>query len=379
MSEAIRFLHALAQALSTAALYAPGHPATAKALEVLWRTLEALLASAESPTFLFLGGAPVYDGRALHELSAWPWGPRLAEAGVQRLEFDERVTARGLAAFLVQIERRLEAGALDPDEAMPPMDGIRFGMVDVVEGGEESAGDDARSGEDEMPVAEQLDLADELAAMAYIMEEARAGRLARSEADVVVRILAGQLDRVAVPELLSPADPEAYPPYLAIHTALLAMATATQAGIERRARHTLGVAAVLADIGMMRLGEPFEHRDNLDGSARPLMESHTTRGAAFLLATGGKGSELAATVALEHHLRPDGNGYPVRRFAPAPHWSSRLIAVCSAYGSLRAARPFRPAWARHRAVSYLEESAGTVYDAEAARAVASLLRSARGD
>lgn len=378
MSEAIRFLHALAQALSTAALYAPGHPATAKAIEVLWRTLEALLASAESPTFLFLGGAPVYDGRALHELAAWPWGPRLAAAGVQRLEFDERVSAAGLATLLSQIERRLEAGAPEPDDAMPPIDGIRFGMVDVIEGGEDSAGDDAKTSNDEAPVEEQLDLTDELAAMAYIMDEARAGRLARSEADVVVRILAGQLDRIAVPELSSPTDPEAYPPYLALHTALLAMATATQAGIERRGRHALGVAALLADIGMMRLGEPFEHRDNLDGPARPLMESHTTRGAEFLLSTGGKGSELAATVALEHHLRPDGNGYPARRFAPAPHWSSRLVAVCSAYGSLRAARPFRPAWAPHRAVTYLEESAGTVFDAEAARAVVSLLRGARG-
>ncbi len=379
MSEAIRFLHALAQALSTAALYAPGHPATAKAIEVLWRTLEALLASAESPTFLFLGGAPVYDGRALHELSAWPWGPRLSEAGIQRLEFDPRVSAAGLASLLNQIELRLEAGTLDAEDASTPIDGIRFGMVDVIEGGEERESDAAAPSEDETPVEEQLDLTDELGAMAYIMDEARAGRLARSEADVVVRILAGQLDRIAVPELSSPSDPEAYPPYLALHTALLAMATATQAGVERRGRHTLGVAALLADIGMMRLGEPFEHRDNLDGSARPLMEEHTTRGAAFLLSSGGKGSELAATVALEHHLRPDGNGYPARRFTPAAHWSSRLVAVCSAYGSLRAARPFRPAWARNRAVSYLEESAGTVYDAEAARAVASLLRGARGD
>ncbi|MEO8479612.1 MAG: HD domain-containing phosphohydrolase [Gemmatimonadota bacterium] len=379
MSEAIRFLHALAQALSTAALYAPGHPATAKAIEVLWRTLEALMATAESPTFLFLGGAPVYDGRALHELAAWPWGPRLAEAGVQRLEFDERVTAAGLASLLNRIELRLEAGAHDTEDASTPIDGIRFGMVDVIEGGEETEGDDANTSEDETPVEEQLDLTDELAAMAYIMDEARAGRLARSEADVVVRILAGQLDRIVVPELSSPSDPGAYPPYLALHTALLAMATAAQAGIDRRGRHTLGVAALLADIGMMRLGEPFEHRDNLDGPARPLMEEHTTRGAAFLLSSAGKGSELAATVALEHHLRPDGNGYPARRFTPVAHWASRLVAVCSAYGSLRAARPFRPAWARSRAVTYLEESAGTVYDAEAARAVASLLRSARAD
>jgi HD-GYP domain-containing protein (c-di-GMP phosphodiesterase class II) len=375
MSEAIRFLHALAQAMSTAALYAPGHPASTRALEALWQALVALLERSGTPTFLLLGGAPIYEGRALHELAAWPWGPRLASAGVQRLEFDRRASAEGLAELLRQIDARLNPVS-EEEPAAVPIEGIRYGMVEV------------RSGEDEVPVDEQtdtaasepdevlLDLHDELAAMAYIHGEARQERFARSETDVVVRILAGQLDRIAVPQLAPPATFDDYPAYLALNTALLAMATAGQAGVDRRGRHALGVAALMADIGMMRLGEPFEERDNLDGAARPLMESHTAAGAAFLLTHGGRGIELAATVAYEHHLRPDGNGYPARRFTPQPHWASRLIASCLAVGSLRVARPFRPAWSAGRVVGYLDEAAGTVFDPEAARAVAAVLRSA---
>ncbi|HRP08229.1 MAG TPA: hypothetical protein PLL69_07035, partial [Gemmatimonadales bacterium] len=56
------------------------------------------------------------------------------------------------------------------------------------------------------------------------------------------------------------------------------------------------------------------------------------------------------------------------------HWASRLVGACAAYVALRAPRPFRPAWAPLRAIAYLEEGAGTVFDTESARALASLLR-----
>ncbi|MGD9573322.1 MAG: HD-GYP domain-containing protein [Thermoleophilia bacterium] len=378
MSEAIRFLHALAQALSTTALYSPGHPAAARSVEALWQALRALLAAEAEPTFLFLGGAPIHGGRALHELTGWPWGGRLSAAGVQRVEFDERVTPASLTEFLVRVQLRLASG-VESDTAEADLDGIRFGVVEVADGEEEDEEPSAEAAPDEgEPPEPVLDLDDELAAMAWILEEAREGRVARSEADAVVRILASQLQAHPLPQVAVPESFTDYPAYLAINTALLAMAVSEAAGIDRRGRQVLGVAALLADIGMTRLGAPFELRESLSAADRELMESHTTRGAQLLIEVPGRGLELAATVALEHHLRPDGNGYPTRRYAPPAHWASRLVGACAAYSALRAARPFRPAWAPSRAADYLEEGAGTVFDIEAARAVASLVRSAIG-
>lgn len=379
MSEAIRFLHALAQALSTTALYSPGHPAAARSIEALWQALQSLLAAEEHPTFLFLGGAPIHAGRALHELSGWPWGPRLSTAGVQRVEFERQVTPASLTEFLVRTQLRLASG-IEADAAESDLDGIRFGLVEVADG-EDDAEEEMVEAEQEpeVPPEPVLDLTDELAAMGWVLAEAREGRVARSEADTVVRILASQLQTHPLPQVAVPGEFTDYPAYLAINTALLAMAVSGVAGIDRRGRHVLGVAALLADIGMTRLGEPFELRDSLSAADRELMESHTTRGSRLLIDVAGRGFELAATVALEHHLRPDGNGYPTRRYAPPPHWASRLVGVCTAYSSLRAARPFRPAWTPSRAAAYLEESAGTVFDIEAARSVASLVRDALAD
>jgi putative two-component system response regulator len=104
------------------------------------------------------------------------------------------------------------------------------------------------------------------------------------------------------------------------------------------------------------------------------METHTEAGARLLLEEGGVAMDLAAVVAYEHHLRPDGSGYPARRFASAAHWASRLVGTCAAYVALRAPRPFRAPWSPSRVLAHLEDGAGTVFDGEAARAVARLVR-----
>lgn len=379
MSDAIRFLHALAQALSTIALYSPGHPAAARALDAAWQALLVLIAKDPRPTFYFLGGAPVYGGRALHELADWPWGTRLKDAGVQRLEFDESVAQVSLTKFLELMQVRFTAAT--PPEPMFPEDaaftGLRYGPVAVMDVlGEEAEAKDTESDDGSRELA--LNLADELDATAFILAEARRGVLARAEIDAVVRILAAQLDRHDLPQATLPDDHAAYPQYFAVNTALIAMATAKHSGIDHLGRHRLGVAALLHDIGMTRLPAELAISEALSEAERTLLETHPVEGARLLLSEGGRSLDLAATVAFEHHLRPDGNGYPARRFAPAPHWASRLTGICAAYVALRAPRPYRAAWAPMRAVAHLEESAGTLFDPDAARAVASLVRLAPG-
>ncbi len=376
MSDAIRFLHALAQAFSAISLYSPGHPAARRALESVWGTLEALVAGDPRPTFYFLGGAPVYNGRALHELSDWPWSGRLRDAGVQRLEFDDAVVAGSLERFLGLMQIRFSAGAA-PQPMFPEdteFSGLRFGPVAVVE----SLGEETRSESEPSDEADSrelaLDLADELDATAFVLAEARRGVLARAEADAVVRILAAQLDRHDLPQAMMPEGHHNYPQYHAVNTALLTMAAGGSAGVDRPGQHRLGVAALLHDIGMSRLPEELSTLATLSPEQRALVETHTTEGARFLLSRGGRSLDLAATVAFEHHLRPDGTGYPGRRFAPPLHWASRMTGVAAIYVALRTERPYRPAWAPARVTSHLVEGAGTVFDADSAHAIAALVR-----
>jgi hypothetical protein len=375
VSEAIRFLHALAQALSTMNLYSPGHPANRRGIENLWEALQALLAVDEHPVFLFLGTAPVYGGRALHELRDWQHSQRLAEVGVQRLECDAAATEAALEQLLTRVMVRLTTGEPSPDEQGSPLPGIVFGAVAVQDEAtdepEEPAVDDAPVGDVEL----RLDFSDELDAMAYVWDAAVRGAVARAEAEAVARLLGRVLDEVHLAQAGGESHAARYHVVQPVNTALIAMACATAAGLDAAGRHRIGVMALLHDIGMARIPAGLGEQDRLTADQRLLVETHTGEGARFLLDVGGAGLELAAVVAFEHHLRPDGNGYPARRFRPAPHWSSRLIGTAASFTSLRAVRPYRPAWSLDRALSYLDDGAGTVFDAEAAALVAGTIRS----
>ena len=106
------------------------------------------------------------------------------------------------------------------------------------------------------------------------------------------------------------------------------MVAAMSAGVDASGRHRLGVMALVHDIGMARLPAGLGNKSTLTADERALVETHTAEGARLLLDDGGPGFELAAVVAYEHHLRPDGTGYPARRFRAAAHWASRLIGSC---------------------------------------------------
>jgi HD domain len=375
MSDAIRFLHALAQALSMTALYAPGHPATKRGSENLWQTVTALLAADPHPVFLFLGTAPVYAGRALHELRDWQHSGRLATVGVQRLEFDATVTLESLTWLVEILTARLATGEPAPNETAPPP-GIVFGVVAVQDQAAQS-GEAAAEAAADVEQEIHLDLQDELDAMLFVRGEATRGVVARAEADAVARILGGLVDRFHLPQAIHSGrgldrDHAVYP----VNTALLAMTAAAADGVDASGRHRIGVVALLHDIGMALLPSALADRDDLSDAERTQFETHTVRGAELLLREGGVGFELAATVAFEHHLRPAGTGFPVRRFAPAPHWASSLVACCSAFAALRIPRPSREEWSVERALRYIDDGAGTIFDAEIAALVASVVRAA---
>lgn len=371
MSEAIRFLHAFAQALSTLSLYSPGHPATRRTTEAAWQALQSLLAIDQRPTFFFLGGAPVFAGRALRELHDWPWSRRLAAVGVQRIEFDARLSVTATAQLFDRLMARLNSESAVEDEALPPLEGVLFGAVAVqfdTDTEEEVPTETIVEGSKEL----QVDLTDELEAMSFVRSEAVRGVVARSEADAIVRILGALLDEHELPQ----AAPSyaAYPVVHAVNTALLAMAAASSADLDDQSRHRVGFAALLHDIGMARLPASLGEQQSLTVDERVLVETHTTLGAQLLLESGVGGLALAATVAYEHHLRLDAGGYPLRHFRVVPHWTSSLVGVASGFVALRSPRPFRPAWSAERAVRYLEDGAGRAFDADATRLVATLVR-----
>ena len=119
MSGPVEFLNAAAQALSALSLYPEGHRTRERALDQVYARLQDLLSQEPTPQFSFLGDEVVFGDRPLRDLREWDWSRRLADAGVQRVQFDRSVTRADLEDFLDQALARLTLRAIDTSEARP--------------------------------------------------------------------------------------------------------------------------------------------------------------------------------------------------------------------------------------------------------------------
>src|SRR5258708_39071618 len=113
MSAPARFRAAFAQALAGMALYAAHHPARERAIDLAYDELRGLQADTAQPLFTFLGDEVVFGRQPLREMKAWDWGTRLANAGIQRLEFQDTVTRDDFEEFLEEVLARLTLSMIE--------------------------------------------------------------------------------------------------------------------------------------------------------------------------------------------------------------------------------------------------------------------------
>ena len=360
MSAATDFLRALGRQLSLMTLYGPGHRAREEGMDSLTNELTALLRGNAFPAFTFLDGDVVYEDHVLGELRHWDWSLKLAEVGIERLEVGPGTTREALEGFLEEAHARL---SLEGEGAsFQELDGqtaIRFGGATL----------DANEAEEEEdlhdPLALRLD--EEAEVIQWLHGEADAhGVVPAGEAAAVVKLLSVAMHSehdVVVP-LVQLKNVDQYTTTHSINVACLSMALAEHLNLVSTDVRAIGEAALLHDVGKTRVPlEVLNKRSKLTPSEWKLIEAHTVEGAGILLASG-PAMELAATVAYEHHLGFDGEGYPKLTFERHTHEVSRLIQVCDIYDALRTRRPFRPPWPAVRALKFLEEKAGDHLDPE---------------
>ncbi len=94
-----------------------------------WRDCRSWIRHRCSP---FLEEEVLYRQQALRDFKAWDWARRLAKAGVQRVEFDREVSREDLSEFLLEVHRKISAGADDSsDIRYLRKQNIRYGMVSI--------------------------------------------------------------------------------------------------------------------------------------------------------------------------------------------------------------------------------------------------------
>ncbi len=132
----------------------------------------------------------------------------------------------------------------------------------------------------------------------------------------------------------------------AVNVCLVAVTMGRLLDMDRRALADLGVAALLHDVGKAAVADQIQHPlESFTQEERAAAERHPLEGARLLAraTTLNQTTLRCMRVALEHHMLPDGSGYPAASGRWPQSVMSRLVAVADCYVSLLGHRSQRGA------------------------------------
>ena len=125
----------------------------------------------------------------------------------------------------------------------------------------------------------------------------------------------------------------------------------------------LRLAARLHDIGKVAIPDSILLKPGpLTPAEFEIMKTHTTVGARILSGSNSPLVRLAEEVALNHHERWDGTGYPNALGGNDVPIAGRICAVADVFDALTSERVYKRAWSVEDAVRYIERAAGTQFD-----------------
>jgi putative two-component system response regulator len=126
---------------------------------------------------------------------------------------------------------------------------------------------------------------------------------------------------------------------------------------------TLRLAAPMHDIGKVATPDAILLKPGpLTPEEFEIMKQHTTAGFEILDGSDSPVLRCAAEIALTHHERFDGKGYPRGLAGSDIPLSGRLCSIVDVFDALTSRRPYKEAWPIDAALTYIDEAIGTQFD-----------------
>ncbi len=134
-------------------------------------------------------------------------------------------------------------------------------------------------------------------------------------------------------------------------------------GLPADAQQLLFDAAPLHDAGKVGIPDSILLKPGkLTPEEFETMKTHSSIGHQALVVGHSQLMQMAATIAISHHEKFDGSGYPAGLVGEAIPLAGRIVAVADVFDALTSARPYKPAWPVERALQLLRDGAGSHFD-----------------
>jgi len=138
---------------------------------------------------------------------------------------------------------------------------------------------------------------------------------------------------------------------------------ALSAGFSESDAKTLMLASPLHDVGKIGISDNILLKPGkLTDEEWLVMKEHARMGAEILKSANSNIMKMAKLVAISHHEKWDGSGYPNGLSGEDIPVEGRIVAICDVFDALVSSRPYKKAWSEAEALDFLRQSAGTHFD-----------------
>lgn len=138
---------------------------------------------------------------------------------------------------------------------------------------------------------------------------------------------------------------------------------ALAAGLREADADDLLHAAPMHDVGKIGIPDSILRKPGpLDADEWKVMQGHASIGADIIGRHAHGMLAMAHDVALTHHEKWDGSGYPNGLAGDAIPLAGRIVAIADVFDALTSVRPYKAAWPVEQALEYLEQQRGKHFD-----------------
>ena len=138
---------------------------------------------------------------------------------------------------------------------------------------------------------------------------------------------------------------------------------AEQLGLSEEEVRIIEMAAPLHDMGKIAIPDSVLLKEGkLDDAELAIMRRHPRIGYELLSGSQNRFIQVGALIALRHHERYDGSGYPDGLVGEAIPLEARIVAVADVFDALVSPRPYKEAWTMEATLAYLYAQRGRLFD-----------------